>query len=219
MTIEQIKELLRNKVLVLITGIIVILLIISLYSLKETNASSPDYKFMEDNATKKLADEKKNNETLTKGITSLGEKQKKLTANQQQAEDKQLEIESIENELNSLIDENKEISFKRMDDYTELDTTDLTKKEMFEALTIATGKTFTEKDYKAITDSSDIEGYLKGKDNNYSIRKVYGDNYLVMLETKKDNSLVNVYVVNTKTKKVELNKSYQDIKVDIDEDY
>lgn len=217
--IDQMKEFFKSKFVVLVTGIIIILVIVSITSLKKTSAANLDFQGTRDDLSSRLEAQKEKKGQLEEDIKKLKDKQKLLLSKQDKVEADKVKKEQINTEVNSLIEENREISFKRLDEYAKLKTTDLTKKDLFTTLSLVLDKQVTDKDFKAITDSHNIEGFLKGKDNNYFIRKIYGDIYQIVIETKTDDTLTNVYVVNTKTKKIELSKNYQDIKVDIDEDY
>lgn len=206
---ESIESFLKNKKLVFVCVVALILLIISLSILKKTYTLNKQQKSV---VTQLKKDQKEFNDTIkerkqvikeTKALRDEAvEAYEEVASTQASLEANRVKAEELELEGKKLTEKNLKASGDKLS---------LTPELMLEAISWATGQPANKADYKVADSYSETEGFVAGKEIDYYISSFETHQYITVASVSKEDKLNHVYVVDTASKKVMTDKKYESL--------
>lgn len=212
------QELLKNKTAVVLSLLLLILAIINVITFRKTAAINTSFKQEQKSIRQFTKDLKAEKKQLKANLKEEKANEKAIIAEKTNIEQAIKYSEALTLEIDQLIEKSNTLGDKHLEDFIDKKEQKLSTDDMVSYASLATGKSLAKKDYKGYTAFTDSEGFLTGNKESYYFSILNGNTYVTLLVTTEDGEVQGFYIINQETKKVELEREYQNVKVAIEHD-
>lgn len=212
------QELLKNKTAVVLLVLLLALAIINVTTFRNTAAINTIFKQEQKNIRQLTKELKADKKQLKANLKEEKENGKAIITEKNNIEQMIKDSEALTLEIDQLIEKSNTLGDKHLEDFIDKKEQKLSTDDMVSYASLATGKSLAKKDYKGYTALTDSEGFLTGNKESYYFSILNGNTYVTLLVTTEAGEVQGFYIINQETKKVELEKAYQNVKVAIEND-
>lgn len=216
--IEKVKGLLKNITAIVLLVLILVMVIINVSTFTKRIRANAFIKEEQRTIKEYQKTLKRDKKELEAAVKAEQEREETLIAEQTKLKNSAQEVAEISLEIDNMIAKSNKIGQKYLDKYLDKRSQELTIDKMIAYGSLAIGKDLVKKEYKGYLDFNDTSGFLKGSNEHYYFSSLNGGMYTTLLVTTATGEVKTFYIINTEDKKVEVEKSYQNIKVDIEND-